>query len=113
MFSFTYIPIFHNFAYIKLCNKCLYLHIYIYISSYLIYVLISIYMYVYNVINARVNSLSYADDMVLLNFTHCITALQTLLEVCRAYAGPNDIVYNTTKTVCIRWSDQSNHIQGR
>ena len=30
-----------------------------------------------------------------------VTALQTLLEVCRAYAGPHDIVYNTTKTVCM------------
>ena len=30
-----------------------------------------------------------------------VTALQTLLEVCRTYAGPNDIVYNTTKTVCM------------
>ena len=48
---------------------------------------------------AWVNSLSYADDMVLL--TPTVTALQTLLEVCRAYAGPHDIVYNTTKTVCI------------
>ena len=44
-----------------------------------------------------VNSLSYADDMVLLAPT--VTALQTLLEVCRAYAGPHYIVYNTTKTV--------------
>ena len=25
-----------------------------------------------------------------------VTALQTLLEECRAYAGPHDIVYNTT-----------------
>ena len=48
---------------------------------------------------AWVNSLSYADDMVLLAPT--VTALQTLLEVCRAYAGPHDIVYNTTKTVCM------------
>ena len=48
---------------------------------------------------AWVNSLSYADDMVLLVPT--VTALQTLLEVCRAYAGPHDIVYNTTKTVCM------------
>ena len=46
-----------------------------------------------------VNSLSYADDMVLLAPT--ATALQTLLEVCRAHAGPHDIVYNTTKTVCM------------
>ena len=45
------------------------------------------------------NSLSYADDMVLLAPT--VTALQTLLEICRAYAGPHDIVYNTTKTVCM------------
>ena len=43
--------------------------------------------------------MSYADDMVLLAPT--VTALQTLLEVCRAYAGPHDIVKNTTKTVCI------------
>ena len=37
--------------------------------------------------------------MVLLAPT--VTALQTLLEVCLAYAGPHDIVYNTTKTVCM------------
>ena len=37
--------------------------------------------------------------MVLLAPT--VTALQTLLEVCRAYAGPHDIVYNTTKTLCM------------
>ena len=30
-----------------------------------------------------------------------VTALQTLLEVCRVYAGPHDIEYNTTKTVCM------------
>ena len=30
-----------------------------------------------------------------------VTAVQTLMEVCRAYAGPHDIVYNTTKTVCM------------
>ena len=37
--------------------------------------------------------------MVLLAPT--VTALQTLLEVGRSYAGPHDIAYNTTKTVCI------------
>ena len=37
--------------------------------------------------------------MVLLALT--VTALQTLLEVSRAYAGPHDIVYNTTKTLCM------------
>ena len=50
-------------------------------------------------LGGAVNSLSYADDMVLVAPT--VTALQTLLEVCRAYAGPRDIEYNTTKTVCI------------
>ena len=48
---------------------------------------------------AWVNSLSYADDMVLLAPT--VTALQTVLEVCCTYAGPHDIVYNTTETVCM------------
>ena len=46
---------------------------------------------------AWVNSLSYANGMVL----PTVTTLQTLSEVCRAYAGPHDIVYNTTKTVCM------------
>ena len=55
---------------------------------------------------AWVNSLSYADDTVVLAST--VAALQTLLKkkpssdtVCRAYAGPHEIVYNTTKTVCM------------
>ena len=56
---------------------------------------------------AWVNSLSYADDMVLLAPT--VTALQTLLEVCRAYAGPHDIVYNTTKTVCMLVRPKQSH----
>ena len=45
--------------------------------------------------DAWVNSLSYADDMVLLAPT--VTALQTLLELCHAYAGPHDIVLYTTQ----------------
>ena len=48
---------------------------------------------------AWVNSLSNADDMVLPAPT--VTALQTLLKVCRSYAAPHDIVYNTTKKVCM------------
>ena len=48
---------------------------------------------------ALVNLLSYADDLVLLAPT--ITALHTLLEEYRVYAGPHDIVYNTTKTICM------------
>ena len=47
--------------------------------------------------------------MVLLAPT--VTALQTLLEVCRVYAGPHDIVYNTTKTVYMLV--QSKQSQGR
>ena len=61
-------------------------------------------------VGGAVNSQSYADDMVLLAPT--VTALQTLLEVCHAYAGPHDIVYNTTKTVCICWSGKINHRVG-
>ena len=48
---------------------------------------------------ACVNLLSYVDGMILLAPT--VTALQTLMGLCRAYAGPHDIVYNTTKTVCM------------
>ena len=47
--------------------------------------------------------------MVLLAPT--VTALQTLLEVCCAYAGSHDIVYNTTKTVCMLVRP-SNHTVG-
>ena len=39
------------------------------------------------------------DDMVLLAYK--VTALQTLLEVCRSYAGPHSIVYN--KKVVALW----------
>ena len=61
------------------------------------------------VVGAWVNSQSYADDMVLLAPT--VTALQTLLEVCRTYVGPRDTEYNTTKTVwMLVWPKQS---QGR
>ena len=48
------------------------------------------------------NSLSYADDMVLLAPT--VTALQTLLEVCGAYAGctqynENSVYAGPTKAI--------------
>ena len=48
---------------------------------------------------SHLNSLSYADDILL--HAPMVTALQTLMEVCCAYAGPHYIVYNTTKTVCM------------
>ena len=59
------------------------------------------------VAGTRVNSLSYADDMVLLAPT--VTALQTLLDLCRAHAGPHDIVYDTTKTVCMLVRPKQSH----
>ena len=46
-----------------------------------------------------INSLSYADDMVLLAPT--LDALQRLIGVCEVYAARHDIVYNTTKTECM------------
>ena len=45
------------------------------------------------------NNISYADDMVLLAPT--LSAMQRLLDICNSFAGPHDIVYNTTKTVCM------------
>ena len=45
-----------------------------------------------------VNSLSYSDGMVL--FTPTVL-LFTLFRVWRTSAGPQDIGYNTTKTVCM------------
>ena len=45
---------------------------------------------------APVPMLHASDDMVLL--APMVTTPLTLLEECRAYAGPHDIVYNTTKT---------------
>ena len=53
----------------------------------------------FNVGGAWVNSPSYADDLVLIAPT--ITALQTLLDECRAHARNDDLVYNKTKTVCM------------
>ena len=34
-------------------------------------------------------------------FAPTVTALQAVLEVYRAYAGPHDIVYKKTKTKCM------------
>ena len=55
---------------------------------------------------AWVNSLSYSDDMGLLAPT--VTALQILLEVCRAYLGLM-IVYTTQRKQYVCWSSQNNH----
>ena len=59
---------------------------------------------------AWVNSLSYADDMVLLAPT--VTALQTLLEVCRAYMQDIITLYTTQRKQYVCWSGQNNHRVG-
>ena len=57
---------------------------------------------------AWVNSLSYTDYMVLLAPT--VTALQTLLQVCRAYAGPRHCIQHNENSMyaglakAITWS---------
>ena len=45
------------------------------------------------------NSLSYADDMVLMAPT--ADSLQALIDECQAYATTHDIIYNTSKTECM------------
>ena len=64
---------------------------------------------------AWLNSLSYADDMVLLAPT--ATALQTLFEVCRAQGVVVRMLdlktlYTTRRKPYVYWSDQSNHTAG-
>ena len=56
---------------------------------------------------AWLNSLSYADDMVLLAPT--VTALRTLLGVRRAYMLDLMTLYTTQLKQYVCWSDQSNH----
>ena len=54
-----------------------------------------------------VNLLSYADDIVLLAPT--VTALQTLLEVCRAYAVPHDMTKQSQSRYSTRvrlWNEE-------
>ena len=46
-----------------------------------------------------INSLSYADDMVLLALS--ADALQDLIDVYQVYVAKHDIVYNTTNTKCM------------
>ena len=38
-----------------------------------------------------------------------VTALQTLLEACRTYAGLHDMIYNTMKTVCMLVRPKRSH----
>ena len=50
--------------------------------------------------NVTVNHLIYADDLVLI--APSAHALQHLIYKCENYASNNNIVYNDTKTVCMR-----------
>lgn len=52
-----------------------------------------------NIHNKCINSLSYADDMVLIAPT--ANALQKLINKCHSFATQHDIIYNTTKTECM------------
>ena len=56
-----------------------------------------------------INSLSYADDMVLIAPT--VGSLQTLIATCEAYAREHDIVYNTTKTECMVVPPKNSKVQ--
>ena len=47
-----------------------------------------------------VNNLCYADDMVLISPS--ATGLQRLIDCCCNYAAVHDIIYNETKTQCMR-----------
>ena len=46
-----------------------------------------------------INSLSYADDLVLL--APSADTLQDLINACQVCIAKHDIVYNTTKTECM------------
>ena len=59
-------------------------------------------------IGAWVNSVSYADDMLLL--APRVTALQTLLELCRAHMLDLMTLYATQRKQYECWSDKSNHM---
>ena len=54
-----------------------------------------------------VNSLTYADDMVLLAST--VTALLTLLNVCHSYAGPHDQHVSESSMTSIQYSENCLH----
>ena len=56
---------------------------------------------------AWVNSLSYADDVVLL--TPTVTALHRLLEVCHAYMLDLMKLYTTQRKQYVCWSGQNSH----
>ena len=46
-----------------------------------------------------INYFIYADDMCIV--APCANALQKLLDICTHFASTHDIVYNTTKSVCM------------
>ena len=52
-----------------------------------------------------VNHISYAGDMVIR--VPYVKALQMLLNKCSDFASFNDVVYNSTKTVCMTFRSRS------
>ena len=54
-----------------------------------------------NVTQLRANLLTKPSVFYYLPIVSCSLVSIKLLLLCRAYAGPHDIVYNTTKTVCM------------
>jgi hypothetical protein len=55
--------------------------------------------------NVSVNHLFYADDTVLM--APSPTALQRLISTCEIYGKCNEIIYNTSKTVCMSFLTKS------
>ena len=51
------------------------------------------------------NHISYTDDMVIL--TSSAKALQMLLNICYDFVSLDDVVYNSTKTVCMIFRSRS------
>ena len=56
------------------------------------------------------NNLSYADDLVVLSPS--AIGLQMLLDICEEFAVEHDIVFNTTKTVCMMITPSNLKIYG-
>ena len=52
-----------------------------------------------------VNHISYADDMCLLSFS--TAGMQKLLNICDQYSNDHDLIYNSKKTMCMRFTPKS------
>ena len=56
-----------------------------------------------------INNLCYADDMVLISPS--ASGLQSLIDCCCNYAADHDIIYNETKTQCMRITSNPHHFR--